>query len=150
MFDYGEEMMWKLHQIYLKQRPRWRRRGRRTWRLGCFEIRYSHHLCRCRRRCCTLPRRSCSSPSHYLDCPCILRGLLPFGIFVEERITTLGVIIGGTLMALQAITCGNQSCQGDKYCQSQRRFEIHNFWGKFHDSVMAPAASRRAQERSPM
>ena len=54
------------------QRPRWRRRGRRTWRLGCFEIRYSHHLCRCRRRCCTLPRRSCSSPSHYLDCPCIL------------------------------------------------------------------------------
>merc|ERR1712062_616470 len=122
MFDYGEEMMWRLHQIYLKQRPRWRRRGRRTWRLGCFEIRYSHHLCRCRRRCCTLPRRSCSSPSHVIRFSIIgaileefgtLRGLLPCGIFVEERITTLGVIIGGTLMVLQAITCGDQSCQGD-------------------------------------
>ena len=45
----------------------------------------------------------------------------------EEGIGTLGVYIGGALMALQSITSGDQSCQGDKYCQTQGRFKIHDF-----------------------
>ena len=60
-------------------------------------------------------------------------GSLYCSILMVEWIATLGVFIGGALLAFQAITCGNQSCQGDKYCQSQGRFEIHDFWGKFYD-----------------